>query len=435
MMNTNGDLGLDEPGDSDWAAMRELYRSEEPSLVAQPAKRARAAGSRWLLRAVMLASLGFVSLVSASLGDWDPVQIALACLVVPAWLFATTSDLYGEHHRRRERSKDTEAFLREDGRWLARQGRTWHWLSVILTVAGVITLLRGGTELLEMSTRAHVAVGDMIQWIGFLASMAGMWALARGRSTQLARETELHAELEDEPGSGTSSRLTIPHSQSRVVLLASLVVVGVMGAVLSWALPEDADDEIFGRADSPKRVLIVSEDGEALSSWLDGMGFESSFMTREGMSSTLDVGQQEGPEVLSSLIEYADHEGFGFVVIDFEAISFEFEARDDLILPEEGRRGTDRFAALSIGDLVYSDNELSYGGAEDALEFSPIVRSRIGLARAIFSQPVMVEISDGRSPLLFTPAFLTDAVREMDRLEAHLPRGEVPARWDIVDAP
>ncbi|GEM_PF-5153198 len=434
---------LDPPLDLSWDHLESVYThlpDAPPEMDGEPPASGGIRGIRDSLRALtpwlIAAVIPILGVCVAAVGEADIILVSMAMLCMLAWTWAAIHSWYRRYSLHLGYERSTATFLMEINQRLRQDGVLARRFSTVFCLMGATAAL-GGTVIFashyeELS--ASIAISVM-QWMVF-AGLSGLtFFLARARYRAIDIEFALHQTILEEFEIDDSAPTDTPlsHEQNHVALLACAVVVGLVGATLSWVLPQDLSERVFGRHDSAIRILIVSDTKHAYQPRLKSLGFDTQQVTSSELSKLVhqELGRFSGfdSDRVAGAMAVADHLGFGFLLIE-RSSGFYPEADHPGVYATAESTSADLFAAISIGDVFTSEGhdesrrQLNFGGPDD-LDGDPHLAGQLGLMRALVGHPVLARIHNGEVlDIPFDDAHvLRRACRKSDYIERRLASG------------
>ena len=441
----------DDDSDAWFDQLRESLPEPEPGLPgpdAVPEVPSRS-GPSW--RSVLLAVLALVVVGLVVIGRADVWMMRLGAIAIvvgaaPRWLGRGTEVSL---------TADVATRVSREASARAKEGRGWKWgaggQAGLVVLAGLAT---GYTYDAYAASPAADLRDIPLRWSGLLACFAvatGVLLIEARRSEAARREaTALIEELElDSVEEPTRSPLA-------ALLLTSLFAMGAAFAIPRALAPENRDD-------SPARVLVLGPQAESHARWL------RSRFGLDAHAKTLDVAWSDAEQrfdgergQFETLTHLADLEGFGFMLVDFEALPMALAERPDVELASPVP-ATPTFAAFATGDVIALEHYVWSGRGRSRPEWAALgpnpatlgqadswiegqAAEHLALARALFAQPAFRESTDdyfGPEPLPpltsknytlirgivffdLPPAFWADALDTYQDIESMVGKHRVP---------
>ncbi|MEM7152271.1 MAG: hypothetical protein AAF799_05480 [Myxococcota bacterium] len=392
---------LDDDSDPLFDALREsLAGSDEGPLLPGPdalPPSASGPGPSWtmaLLLVVVAVVVGIVVIGRADVWMMRLGAIAIVIGVVPA--------LVGRRAKA-PLTLDVTARISLEAAALAERSRSWKrsaWaLAGPVLAAGLAT---GYTHDAYADSPAADLREIPLRWLGLVVCFtlaAGLLFVEHRRAAAARREaTELIAELELD---AATESIRNPWAALSITLFVAVASAFVVPRILA---PTNLDD-------SPARVLVLGPQASSHARWLrTRFGLDAHAKTVDEAWSAAEERFGGDRDQLETLTHLADLEGFGFVLVDLDALPAPLEPRPDLELASPVPSAP-TFAALATGDIVALEQTVWSGRGRSRPEWVPLgaapatygaaepwiegpAAEHLGAARALFAQPAFREPKD-----------------------------------------
>ena len=412
-----------------WEAIQATYH-EAPAEPRSLVSHARIRRTTWMKLAGplgwALVYVSFVRLSSLFTDQLDSSTLVVAFLSVFSWVLAVLFGYRLKSSRHRDWERDTVSFLHEEHDRILRERTLWRLASSTL---GLLTIFHGLRVLLSFMPTQAISPSPISSASPLLPSaligggLCLLWVHSYRRSLRCKRE-EIHlsglvSQLELPP---REEALLVPQRRSRERLLRVSLALGLFATQLFLLNPSELPKRLFGRMDSPRNVLVISDAKQDYAGWLRALTLDAEQIDyKQARAQAIELSGTR-PKPLEALIELADYEGRGFLLFDLRTLPFELRESEEIRFSRP-RRQTDTFASINIGNLAPRGMTINFGRSEAWVD-DPDFEERIELIRALFSHPVFEYIF-----AIVHSRRLGETLDKVQQIEDRLESHRMPEEW------